>query len=62
LIFETDRPEEADAASQLKERKEVVFTLFSPLINSMSKISRTFLLTEHGDNENTKISIVTTAL
>ncbi|MEF9479390.1 hypothetical protein OWR28_18030 [Chryseobacterium sp. 1B4] len=55
-------PEEADATSQLKEKEEVVFTLFNPLINSISKISRTFLLTEHGDNENTNISIVTTAL
>ncbi len=61
-VFETEVLEEWVAISQFWESPEVVFTLFNPLMYCMSKMSRTFLLTEHGDNENTSISIVMMAL
>ncbi|GEN73772.1 hypothetical protein CLA01_38440 [Chryseobacterium lathyri] len=40
----------------------VIFILFKPLMCWISKIPRKSLFTEHGDNENTKISIMMSAL
>ncbi len=60
--FERDIFEETIEVSQFNETPVVVLTLFKPLMYSISKRSRTSLFTEHGDNENTNMSIIMTAL